>query len=346
MDWLFAAIPSPADDFLDKARDRQAQLTKPPGSLGRLEELALRLAGLQSTDTPSVNRVWVSVFAADHGIAEERVSAFPQVVTAEMVRNFASGGAAVNVLSRYVGATFEVIDVGLREAISLESVICRRAGDGTANFSRQPAMTETQLESALNAGKAAVERALNGQAELFVGGEMGIANTTSATAVACAMLKIQAAELTGAGTGLNPAQIDHKSRVIQDALVKHRTLLASPLAILQTLGGFEIAALVGAYVRAAQRRLPVMVDGFITTVAALCAVEVNPEVRAWLFFAHRSHEKGHRRLLAELGVQPMLDLEMRLGEGSGALAAVPLLQMACRLHNEMATFAEAKITNT
>ncbi|WP_031433903.1 nicotinate-nucleotide--dimethylbenzimidazole phosphoribosyltransferase [Methylomarinum vadi] len=344
MDWLFVAIAEPDNSILQKARDRQLRLTKPPGSLGRLEEAAVRLAALQGSSTPSIDRIWVSVFAADHGIAAEGVSAFPQVVTAEMVRNFARGGAAVNVLARYSAAEFEVVDVGLLEPLALESVVCDRAGQGTANFSQQPAMVEAQLELALNAGKKAVARALAGGADLFVGGEMGIANTASATAVASALLNIDAAELTGAGTGLDAVQIEHKSRVIRMALEKHRNRLVSPLNILQTLGGFEIAALVGAYLSAAQRRLPVMVDGFIASVAALCVIHLNPAAKEWLFFAHCSHEKGHRRLLREMDVRPLLDLDMRLGEGSGALAAVPLLQMACRLHNEMATFAEAEIT--
>nr|WP_305910058.1 nicotinate-nucleotide--dimethylbenzimidazole phosphoribosyltransferase [Methylomarinum sp. Ch1-1]MDP4523008.1 nicotinate-nucleotide--dimethylbenzimidazole phosphoribosyltransferase [Methylomarinum sp. Ch1-1] len=309
-----------------------------------LEEIALRLAALQRSETPSVDHVWVSVFAADHGVAEESVSAFPQVVTTEMVRNFVNQGAAINVLSRYVRADFEVIDVGLIEAIDCQGVVVDRAGNGTANFSEQAAMTCEQLEKAMNAGKAAVTRALHQDARLFIGGEMGIANTTSATALAAALLAIDAVEITGAGTGLTEAQVEHKTEVVQSSLEKHQSVLESPLKILQYLGGFEIAALVGAYLYAAQQRLPVMVDGFIATVAALSAVSINPQVKDWLFFAHCSHEKGHRLVLRALEVRPILDLDMRLGEGSGAVAAVPLIQMACRLHNEMATFAQARIT--
>lgn len=344
MDWLTAEISGPDRDFYRQAHARQAQLTKPPGSLGVLEDIALRLAALQRRQAPSVERIWVSVFAADHGIAEEGVSAFPQVVTAEMVRNFARGGAAINVLARYVRAEFEVVDVGLVEPVGLDSIIRDRAGNGTDNFARQPAMSERQFDSALQAGKRAVDRAVSSGIDLFIGGDMGIANTTSATAVAAALLRIDAVELTGAGTGLNPAQIEHKRQVIQAALEKHQSSLVSPHRILQYLGGFEIAALTGAYLRSAQQGISVLVDGFIATVAALCAVHCNPSVKHWLFFSHCSHELGHRRLLKALEVEPLLDLAMRLGEGSGAVAAVPLMQMACRLHNEMATFADAQIT--
>ena len=344
MDWLFSTIPAPDSLFYSKALARQTQLTKPPGSLGMMEEIAVRLAALQGTETPAVEKIWVTVFAADHGIAAESVSAFPQAVTAEMVRNFANGGAAVNVLSRYVQADFEVVDVGLIHEVDCAKIISDRAGNGTANFSRQAAMTEQQQTDALNAGRSAVVRALNQQAKLFIGGEMGIANTTSASAVAAALLKMDAAQLTGAGTGLTAGQIDHKTRVIEAALRKHKTSLESPLQIMQYLGGFEIVALTGAYLYAAQQRLPVMVDGFIATVGALCAVRINPDVKNWLFFAHCSHEQGHKRLLQALDARPILDLDMRLGEGSGALAAVPLIQMACRLHNEMATFTQAHIT--
>jgi len=344
MDWIYSAIPLPEPQFYSKALDRQAQLTKPPGSLGMLEEIAVRMAAMQGTETPAVDNIWVSVFVADHGIAEQSVSAFPQTVTAEMVRNFSNGGAAANVLSRYAQAEFEVVDVGLIHPVTRAKVINNRAGNGTADFSCQPAMNQQQLAMALNAGQAAVVRAKAQRAQLFIGGEMGIANTTSASAVAAALLNMDARQLTGAGTGLTSAQIEHKTRIIESALNKHKTCLESPLQILQTLGGFEIVALTGAYLYAAQQRLPVVVDGFISTVAALGAAMIKPDVKHWLFFAHCSHEKGHRLVLQVLEARPILALDMRLGEGSGALAAVPLMQMACCLHKEMATFSQAQIT--
>jgi nicotinate-nucleotide--dimethylbenzimidazole phosphoribosyltransferase len=344
MDWLFNQVLPPDAQFESLATSRQAQLTKPVSSLGILEELAVRLAAMQKTEQPSLERTWISIFAADHGIAAEAVSAFPQAVTVEMVKNFANGGAAINALARYLNADFEVVDVGLLQDVDLKNVLVEKTAFGTANFLQQQAMTEAQLNHALNAGRNAVSRALAKHAQLFIGGEMGIANTTSATAIACALLKQKPELLTGAGTGLNETAISHKAKVVQSALDKHQDKLDKPVAILQTLGGFEIAALVGAYLFAAQRQIPSLIDGFIATVASLVAIKINPAAKAWFIYAHQSQEKGHRVLLETLQVKPLLDLAMRLGEGSGAATAVPLLQMACKLHNEMATFAQAHIT--
>ncbi|TPQ24254.1 nicotinate-nucleotide--dimethylbenzimidazole phosphoribosyltransferase [Methylomonas koyamae] len=344
MNWIFEPIAAPAADYYLQAQQRQQQLTKPPGSLGVLEDCAARLAAMQRSPAPGIDRIHISVFAADHGIAAEGVSAFPQAVTAEMVKNFAAGGAAVNVLARHIGADFEVVDTGLLQPVALPNVIADRAGAGTANFVESPAMTAAQLEFALAAGRRAVARALSNGAQLFVGGEMGIANTTSASALAAACLGLPAVEITGAGTGLLPEQIGRKAAVIEAALQRHRPLLDTPLAILQTLGGFEIAALAGAYIAAAQQGLPVLVDGFISSVAALLAARLNPGCTAWFFFGHCSAEMGHGRVLQALQARPLLTMDMRLGEGSGAALAVPILQMACRLHNEMATFAEAGVS--
>lgn len=343
---LFPPIAAPDPLFRQRAELRQSQLTKPPGSLGLPEMLAIRLAAMQRRDQPGIDKIHVSVFAADHGVADEGVSAFPQVVTQEMVKNFVAGGAAVNVLSRYVRAGFEVVDVGMVQAVDLPGVLSHRAGDGTANFSRQAAMTEAQLDIAVAAGRLAVERALAEGAELFIGGEMGIANTASASALAAALLRRPVIEITGAGTGLNAEQISHKASIIAKALELHRDHLNEPLHILRRLGGFEIAALMSAYLHAAHHGLPVMVDGFICGVAALLAAAIDPGCRAWFFHGHRSEEKGHKIVLDALGAEPILNLHLRLGEASGAVMAVPILQMACRLHNEMATFAQANITTT
>ena len=341
---LFQPISAPNGQFYQRALDRQGQLTKPTGSLGTLETIAARLAAMQGRDQPTIDNIHISIFAADHGIAAEGVSAFPQAVTAEMVKNFAAGGAAVNVLAKHLNARFEVVDVGLLQSLDLPHVISHRAGYGTENFKIKPAMNSTQLDIALSAGQSAVNRALAGQAELFIGGEMGIANTTSASAMAAALLSIAPDELTGAGTGLNNQQIALKATVIAQALQLHQAHLASPLAILQYLGGFEIAALTAAYISAAQHGLPVLVDGFISSVAALLALKINPDCRTWFFYGHHSEEKGHKIVLEALAAEPILNLHMRLGEASGALMAVPILQMACRLHNEMATFTQAHIT--
>ena len=344
MNWLTNNCEAPDPDYYKKALNRQAQLTKPLGSLGLLEDIAVRLAAMQQTEQPSVNRVWVSVFAADHGIAEESVSAFPQAVTAEMVKNFANSGAAINVLSRFVKADFEIIDVGLINAVDAAAVISERVGNGTANFARQAAMTEVQMQTALTVGKSAVKRALKQNTQLFIAGEMGIANTTSASACAVALTDLSVEQLTGAGTGLSNEAIIHKTKVIKNAISLHQPLLETPLKVLQYLGGFDISALVGAYIYAAQLGLPVLIDGFIASVAALLAVKINPEIQSWFFYAHCSQEKGHQLILKHMQARPLLNLNMRLGEGSGAVAAVPLLQMACKLHNEMATFEQAEIT--
>lgn len=346
MAWLSAAIAPPDEKFAQLAREHQAQLTKPRGSLGQLETLAIQLSAMQQTLTPAVEKIFVSIFAADHGIAAEGVSAFPQAVTVEMVKNFVAGGAAVNVLSRYLQADFEVVDVGLLQTLPLAAVRIDKTACGTANFCQQPAMTSAQLHHALNAGKAAVQRALDKQAQLFIGGEMGIANTSSATAIACAILGKKAVALTGAGTGLDSQTIVYKAKVIQTALDKHQSLLKQPLDILQTVGGFEIAALVGAYLFAASQQLPVLIDGFIATVAALVAIKINPSAQAWFIYAHQSNEQGHLLILQALNAKPLLDLSLRLGEASGALIALPLLQMACQLQAQMATFAQAHITTT
>lgn len=346
MDWLSNNIAAPDQLYCTQAQQQQTQLTKPRGSLGELEQIAIRLAGLQQTQHPAVDRVWVSVFAADHGVATESVSAFPQSVTAAMVRNFARGNAAVNVLSRHVAASFEVVDVGLLNAVNLAQVVVERAGNGTENFSKQAAMTQTQLQAALASGKHAVSRALKQQSQLFIGGEMGIANTTSASAIAVALTGLTATQLTGAGSGLTTAAVAHKIKIIEQAIDLHKNVLVTPLNVLQYLGGFEIAALLGAYIYAAQQRLPVLVDGFIASVAALLASNINPPATAWFFYAHCSHETGHRLVLKQLQARPLLDLGLRLGEGSGAVLAVPLLQMACKIHNEMATFEQAEISIT
>ena len=342
--WLqSAAIPDAAAGAA--AGQRQAQLTKPPGALGELESLAVRLAALQRRERPRLDEVRIVVFAGDHGVAAEGVSAFPQAVTAEMIRNFSRGGAAICVLARELGATLEVVNLGTVNALEpLPGVIDRRLGPGTANFVNAPAMSEGQLQSALGAGAEAVDRALASGAELFIGGEMGIANTTAAAAVACALLRQPPETLVGPGTGLDSSGVARKATVIDQALRRH-SAVDGPLAALESLGGFEIAALTGAYLRAGQRGLPVLVDGFITTVAALAAVRLQPGVAPWLLLGHQSAEAGHARVLAEFEpARPLLSLGMRLGEASGAAAAVPLLRLACALHNGMHTFAEAGVS--
>jgi nicotinate-nucleotide--dimethylbenzimidazole phosphoribosyltransferase len=344
-DWLTQSV-HPLDVVSElTARQRQGRLTKPPGSLGQLEELACRFAAMQSTAQPRLDRVRIAVFAADHGVATEGVSAFPQAVTVEMVRNFARGGAAVSVLARELGAALEVVNVGtVNDPGIMPGVMDQRVAAGTANFIHAPAMTEAQLHAALRVGADAAERARHDRTDLFIGGEMGIAKTTAASAVACALLGKQAQALAGPGTGLDAQGVAHKARVIDTALARHQASLRTPLDALRCLGGFEIAALSGAYLRCAQLGVPVLVDGFIAGVAALVAVRVQPQAAAWFFYGHNSAEPGHRLVMQALAAQPLLHLGMRLGEGSGAALAVPLLRLACALHNKMATFAEAGVS--
>ncbi|GGA33139.1 nicotinate-nucleotide--dimethylbenzimidazole phosphoribosyltransferase [Dyella nitratireducens] len=345
LDWLSAPCVQPDTELADAARAHQLQLTKPPGSLGMLEAVAVQLASLQRTAQPALDRVWISVFAADHGVAEEGVSAFPQVVTGEMVRNFATGGAAISVLARSLDAKLDVVNLGtVNDPGEIPGVRRAIIAPSTANFCRGPAMNEAQLEAALAAGADRVRAAQKADAQLFIGGEMGIANTTSAAALASALLEEPPSCLAGAGTGLNAAGIQHKVTVLERALELHATA-NNALEQLRCLGGFEIAALVGAYVAASQAGIPLLVDGFISTTAALAAVTIQPEVRAWLLFSHRSKEHGHARVLRALQAEPLIDLGMRLGEASGAATAVPLLRLACALHNGMATFEQAGVSN-
>lgn len=345
--WLDTPAAAPHEAMRQAAAARQAALTKPPGALGKLEEAAIRLAALQGTQRPCVDKVSVVVFAGDHGVANEQVSAFPQSVTVEMIKNFAHGGAAISVLARELGARLEVINLGtVDDPGQICGVLHLPLGPGTANIRHGPAMQKLQLAHAMHAGKQAVERARLAGAHLYIGGEMGIGNTTSATALACALLEFPADRLTGPGTGLTTDGIMHKTEIIRQALVHNGPLHTNPLEALRRLGGFEIAALTGSYLASAQSGLPVLIDGFISSVAALVATRLCPGAGNWFLYSHSSVEPGHRDVLATHDAEPMLDLRMRLGEGSGAATALPLLRLACALHNHMATFAEAEVSES
>lgn len=345
--FLKASAKSPNQSFFTRATQHQNQLTKPPGSLGKLEALAAQLASLQESDTPKIDTIFIRIFAADHGIVEEGVSAFPQAVTAEMIKNFSRGGAAISVLAKSLGADFGVINLGTVLPLpDLDKVIDKRIDAGTKNFCQEAAMTENQLETALFSGRNLILQASKESApDIFIGGEMGIGNTTSASALACAVLKQPALSLVGKGTGIDDAGIKRKIQAVESALKLHSTAVSSPLSCLQAIGGFEIAGLVGATMACAQEGIPILIDGFISTVAALVAVEINPSIRPWLFFSHCSAEAGHAAVLKFLNADALLNLNMRLGEASGAAVAVPLLKMACDLHNNMATFEQAGVSH-
>lgn len=342
-DWLTQPLAVPNLRARDAARVRQSQLTKPPGSLGRMETIAEQFAAWQGRSIPELNRIRLSVFAADHGVAAQGVSAFPQEVTAQMVKNFCAGGAAVSVLGKLFDADFRVVNLGCVAPVpSHPQLLERHIAPGTADLAQGEAMTEPQLAQALEAGREQVQ---GGEFELFIGGEMGIGNTTSASALEAALLGLSAERVVGRGTGIDGATLERKRELIDAALALHRLHSGQPLKILQCLGGFEIAALVGAYLACGQRGVPVLVDGFISTAAALTACRLAPDLRPWLLFAHQSAEPGHRLMLKFLEADPLLSLEMRLGEGSGAALAVPLLQSALTLHRNMATFSEAGVTD-
>ncbi len=344
-DWLSEALASPSVEAREKAEAHQATLTKPPGALGQLENIAIQLASLQNVDRPAVDKVSITVFAADHGIAKEGISAFPQEVTAEMVKNFANGGAAISVLAKQIGATLEVVNLGtINDPGELKGVINNPLGAGTANFVEQAAMSDEQLELALAAGKRSAEQAKNTSVQLYIGGEMGIGNTSSATALACVLLNESAKALTGPGTGINANGVALKIKLIEKAISLHKPHISSPLEALRRVGGFEIAALAGAYVSCAKLGMPVLIDGFISSSAALVAQRICSGTKDWFIYAHSSAEPGHRLVLEKLNAKPLIDLQMRLGEGSGAAVAVPLLRLACALHNNMATFAQAQVS--
>ncbi len=342
MTWWQQSVAEIDTQALQRAQDRQLQLTKPTGSLGRLEDLAITFSGWQGTELPVLQRIVISVFAADHGVVEEGVSAYPQVVTGEMIRNFSRGGAAITVLARQHQAEFTVINLGTVLPVEpLPRVVNIDLGPGTANFTKQAAMSAEQLEQAMLTGAEQVPD----DCQLFLGGEMGIGNTTTAAAIASALLDIPVEDTVGKGTGLDDQGVHHKQQVVEKALDLHRSEFNNPIEVLRLVGGFEIAALAGAYIAAAQQGVPSLIDGYITSVAALLACRLNPAVRDWMLFAHCSAEPGHKHVLQALDAQPILDLGMRLGEGSGSAVALSIIKSALVLQCEMATFVAADVSD-
>lgn len=310
-----------------RIRRRLDSLTKPQGSLGRLEELALQVGLIQGTDMPSVGRKAMLLFCADHGVVEEGVSPFPQEVTRQMVANFRAGGAAITVLCRQYGIEPVIVDMGV--------------GKPTRNFAREPAMSRAEAEQAIEAGRA---HATDG--DLLGAGEMGIGNSTTAAALLCAFTGIDPREAAGRGTGLDDAGVTRKADVIAGALALHRTGHLDAIGILAALGGFEIAAIVGLILGAAQKRRVVVLDGFISCSAALVVRALEPAALDCVVYSHRSAERGHRKMLESLNAQPLFDLDMRLGEGTGAAIGISLIEAAVYLYREMATFASAGVSTT
>ena len=326
----------------EAAQKRLDNLIKPKGSLGRLEEIVVRLCSIQETVTPDVSRKRVCVFAGDHGVVEENVSAYPQNVTREMVRGFLRDQAAICVLARSCAIELLVIDAGLSETLELPGLIPLRAGSGTRNFVQEPAMTEKQMEKAMTAGSDLAMEAAGAGVKLLAGGDMGIGNTTSASAIYAALFGVDPSEVTGYGAGLTEQGRTHKIHVIRRALERWNS--AEPLDVLRQFGGFEIAALAGFYLGAASARVAVVIDGFICGAAAAIALSLSRNAGEYFFFAHRSAESGTAAVLNALGVKPLLDLDLRLGEGTGAALAMQIIDNAVRLYREMPTFEEAEVT--
>ncbi|HUB33178.1 MAG TPA: nicotinate-nucleotide--dimethylbenzimidazole phosphoribosyltransferase [Bryobacteraceae bacterium] len=328
--------------WIERARARQLELTKPPGSLGRLEEIANRLTAIQETLAPSADRARLVLFAGDHGVCAEGVNPFPQAVTAQMVANFLRGGAAMNALAGVAGLELRIVDAGVASLIpDIPGLIRRPIARGTANFCEAPAMMEQQARASLELG---IEMAWTAEPlHLLAAGEMGIGNTTPASALTAALTGLPAVSVLGRGTGADEACMARKLSAIERALALHTRHIRTPLDLLARLGGFEIGAMCGLFLGAAARRTAALVDGFIATAAAALAVRFCPAVRDYLIPAHRSTEPGQAPLLELIGHRPLLDLEMRLGEGTGAALAVPVVRAAVAAFIGMATFASAGV---
>lgn len=333
------------------ASARQDTLTKPPGSLGRLEEIAIRIAGITGTARPRLEQRLIVVAAGDHGVAARGVSAYPQEVTAQMVANFLGGGAAINVLASHAGARVRVVDAGVATETPEDPALLRlRIGPGTADIAEGPAMSRADAAASVAAGIALLqsERAAAGGAGVdIVGcGEMGIGNSTAAAAIIAAATGRPPRAVTGRGTGVDDDRFEHKMRAVEQALQVNRPDPTDGLDLLRTVGGYEIGVLAGIYLAAAAEGIPAVVDGLISGAAALVAVAIAPATRESLIASHRSAEPGHSAMLEHLRLEPMLDFGMRLGEGSGAALGISLCVAACRVLDEMATFEEAGVSDS
>jgi len=327
------------------ARARQDILTKPQGSLGRLEVLSVQVAGITGNPLPNVHHKVVIVMAGDHGVVNEGVSAFPQDVTPQMVENFLHGGAAINVLCRHVGARVVVVDMGMAADLHPQpGLVIKKIAHGTGNIARGPAMTRDQAVRAIRAGAEIADSEIGRGLDILATGDMGIGNTTPSAAIASAFMGYPAAQIVGRGTGVDDAGLQRKVTAVQRALAVNQPDPRDGLDVLAKVGGFEIGGLAGAILTAAAYRRPIVIDGFISTAAAMIAVSLAPQVRDYLIAAHTSRELGHRRMMEWLAVKPLLDLQMRLGEGTGAALAMSLVEAACKLLSEMATFGEAGVS--
>lgn len=348
MDKLQSAIHRlrPLDqEAMRQAQARQDNLTKPQGSLGLLEELSVKVAGILGTAQPRIRDKVIVTMAGDHGVAAEGVSLFPQEVTAQMVYNFLRGGAGINVLARHVGARVVVVDMGVAADLDPHpGLLVKKVAYGTKNMAQEPAMSREETIQAIEAGIEIVESELSRGMDIVGTGDMGIGNTTPSSAVVVALTGAPVADVTGRGTGIGDEQWAHKVETIERALAVNRPDPADPLDVLAKVGGLEIGGIVGVVLGAAAHRLPVVIDGFISGAAALVAAGLAPQVKGYLIAAHLSVEWGHRLVLERLGLTPLLNLNMRLGEGTGAALGISLVEVAVKILNEMATFADAGVS--
>lgn len=332
-------------DAMESARARQDMLTKPRGSLGRLEEISIQVAGITGQVKPRLQDKVVVVMAGDHGVVDEGVSAYPQEVTAEMVLNFLRGGAAINVFARQAGARVIVVDMGVAADLPQHAgLTARKVGRGTANLAKGPAMTRLQAVQAIETGADIMEQEIKIGLDLLAAGDMGIGNTTPSAAIAAAITGRPVEDIVGRGTGVDQAGLERKISAIRRGLEVNQPSAGDGLDVLTKVGGFEIGGLAGAILAAAFHRKPVVIDGFISGAAAMIAVSLAPAARAYLIAGHVSEERGHRLMLEWLQLRPVLDLNLRLGEGTGAVLAMMLVEAACRLLSEMATFDEAGVS--
>lgn len=336
----------PVDDALSlQAQERLDSLTKPKGSLGRLEEIARRMAAISGNLQPKIAKKQVLLFAADHGVVEEGVSLYPQEVTAQMVLNFLKGGAAINVLARWAQAEVSIIDIGVRSDLpELPGLRQIKLIPGTANMAQGPAMAREVAVAALEAGIEAAEEAIQQGADLLATGDMGIGNTTATSAILAAFSGLPVPEVTGRGTGIPDAIWEKKVKVIERALEVNSPNREDPIDVLSKVGGLEIAGIAGVALAGAFHRAPVILDGFISGAGGLIATRLAPLVSDYLFASHLSFEPGHKELLKLMNLKPLLDLDLRLGEGTGATLAMGLVEAAVRIFNEMATFKEAGVS--
>jgi nicotinate-nucleotide--dimethylbenzimidazole phosphoribosyltransferase len=342
----FPTIPAYDHETAEKARIRQNQLTKPLGALGQLEALSIQLAGITGQVRPHFPQKAVIVMAGDHGVALEGVSAYPPEVTPQMVLNFLHGGAAINVLARQAGARVQIVDIGV--AYDFEKhpkLISRKIARGTQNMLKGPAMSRAQAEQAIQVGLDVIAQEIENGLDLVATGEMGIGNSTASAAITAVLTGSSVAQVTGRGTGVDDGALKHKIEVIEQALLINEVDPSDPLGVLAKVGGFEIAGLTGVVLGAASRRIPVVVDGFISGAAALVAAALDPAVKPYLIASHQSVEVGHKVIWDQLGLKPLLNLGMRLGEGSGAVLAFHLVEAAARILDEMTTFGEAGVSD-